>query len=185
MIFPLKPPFMWDVQLPRFRRETQISGDVPSHQPCQPCQPSQPCGPCTETRNTWRPQLAPSPEPCCLVLPCWAPSISLDVSDHFILSRQKRNKQHEKNKEPYQQPYPCYSWLCIVLAISPWFLVLVSTLRPVALIGISNAHGTRQARSDEGTQFVDFWIASQQGLRWETCVGEDQLYGVTSVVRMS
>ena len=41
MIFPLKPPFMWDVQLPRFRRETQISGDVPSHQPCQPCQPSQ------------------------------------------------------------------------------------------------------------------------------------------------
>ena len=87
-----------------------ISGDVPSHQPCQPCRP---CGPCTETRNTWRPQLAPSPEPCCLV-PCWAPNISLDVSDHLILLRQKRNNKHEKNQEPYQQPYSCYSWLCSV-----------------------------------------------------------------------
>ena len=112
IIFPLKPPFMLDNPLPRFRRETQISGDVPSHQPCQPCQP---CGPCTETRNTWRPQLAPSPEPCCLVLPCWAPNISLDVSDHLILLRQKRNKQHEKKQQPYQQPYPCYSWLCMVV----------------------------------------------------------------------
>jgi hypothetical protein len=71
--------------------------------------------------------------------------------------RQKRNKQHEKNNNHINNRIHAihdYVW---------WFFV--STLRPVALIGISNAHGTRQARSDEGTQFVDFGIASQQGLR--------------------